>query len=329
VTRLKTQVVFRRRCAAGLVFALLTGLVSAQEFPSRPLRLVVGFPPGGGADGAARAVAQKLNDAFAQPVVVDNRAGAGGNVAAEIVAHSVPDGYTLLVTSPGPVVINPALFAKLPYDPQKELAPLTLIAAGANVLAVHPALAANNVQQLIALARSKPDALNYASSGIGTIPHLSGELFRIAAKLPVVHVAYKGAGAAVIDVMAGRADFILVSVPSVLTQIRAKRLRGLAVTTLKRASSLPELPTIDESGVPGYESIAWWGMLAPAGTPPAVIGRLNTAIVKSLNTAETRERLAGEGVEVAGNTPAEFGAFLKREAAKWAQVIKTSGIRIE
>jgi tripartite-type tricarboxylate transporter receptor subunit TctC len=304
-------------------------LVSAQEFPSRPLRLVVGFPPGGGADGAARAVAQKLTESLGQAVVVDNRSGAGGNVAAEIVAHAVADGHTLLVTSPGPVVINPALYASLPYDPQKELAPVTLIAAGANVLTVHPAVQANNVQQLMALARSKPDTLNYASSGIGTIPHLSGELFRIAARLPVVHVAYKGAGAAVIDVMAGRADYILVSVPSVLTQIRAKRLRALAVTTLKRAAALPDLPTIDESGLPGYESIAWWGVMAPAAVPMSVVSTLNRTIVKSLNATETRERLATEGVEVAGTTPAQFGDFLKRETAKWAQVIKTAGIRID
>ena len=217
----------------------------------------------------------------------------------------------------------------LPYDPARELAPVTLIAAGANVLAVHPAVAANSVQQLIALARSRPDALNYASSGIGTIPHLSGELFRIAAKLPVIHVAYKGAGAAVIDVMAGRADYILVSVPSVLTQIRAKRLRALAVTTLKRAAALPELPTVDESGLPGYESIAWWGLMAPAGVARPIIAKLNVAVVKSLNATETKERLAAEGAEVAGNSPAEFGVFLKRETAKWAKVIQTSGIKIE
>jgi tripartite-type tricarboxylate transporter receptor subunit TctC len=315
--------------AAGWCLCLCAALVSAQEFPSRPLRLVVGFPPGGGADGAARAVAQKLTESLGQAVVVDNRSGAGGNVAAEIVAHAVADGHTLLVTSPGPVVINPALYSSLPYDPQKELAPVTLIAAGANVLTVHPAVQANNVQQLMALARSKPDTLNYASSGIGTIPHLSGELFRIAARLPVVHVAYKGAGAAVIDVMAGRADYILVSVPSVLTQIRAKRLRALAVTTLKRAAALPDLPTIDESGVPGYESIAWWGVMAPAAVPMSVVSMLNRTIVKSLNATETRERLATEGVEVAGTTPAQFGDFLKRETAKWAQVIKTAGIRID
>jgi tripartite-type tricarboxylate transporter receptor subunit TctC len=324
-----TRILAARERVAALALCVAAGFACAQDFPSRPLRLVVGFPPGGGADGAARAVAQKLNDVFGQAVVVDNRAGAGGNVAADIVAHGVPDGHTLLVTSPGPVVINPSLYASLPYDPVKELAPVTLIAAGANVLTVHPAVPANSVQQLIALARSRPEALNYASSGIGTIPHLSGELFRIAAKLPVVHVAYKGAGAAVIDVMAGRADYILVSVPSVLTQIRAKRLRGLAVTTLKRAAALPELPTIDESGLPGYESIAWWGVLAPAGVARPIIGKLNVAIVKSLHSAETKERLAAEGAEVAGNSPAEFGAFLKRETAKWAKVIQTSGIKIE
>lgn len=293
------------------------------------MRLVVGFPPGGGADGAARAVAQKLNEAWGQPVVVDNRAGAGGNVAADIVAHAMADGHTLLITSPGPVVINPVLYGNLPYDPQKDLAPITLIAAGANVLVVHPAVSANSTQELMALARSKAGGLNYASSGIGTIPHLSGELFRIAAKLPLTNIVYKGAGAAVIDLVAGRVDLMLVSVPSVLTQIRAKRLRALAVTTLKRTAALPELPTLDESGVHGYESIAWWGVLAPAGTPRAVVSTLNTTIVKSLNAPETKERLAAEGAEVAGNTPAQFDAFLKREVKKWAGVIKTAGIRVE
>jgi len=293
------------------------------------VRLVVGFPPGGGADGAARAVAQKLNEAWGQPVVVDNRAGAGGNVAADIVAHAMADGHTLLITSPGPVVINPVLYGNLPYDPQKDLAPITLIAAGANVLVVHPAVSANSTQELMALARSKAGGLNYASSGIGTIPHLSGELFRIAAKLPLTNIVYKGAGAAVIDLVAGRVDLMLVSVPSVLTQIRAKRLRALAVTTLTRTAALPELPTLDESGVHGYESIAWWGVLAPAGTPRAVVSTLNTTIVKSLNAPETKERLAAEGAEVAGNTPAQFDAFLKREVKKWAGVIKTAGIRVE
>jgi tripartite-type tricarboxylate transporter receptor subunit TctC len=221
------------------------------------------------------------------------------------------------------------LYGNLPYDAQKDFAPITLIAAGANVLVVHPSVSANSTQELMALARSKAGGLNYASSGIGTIPHLSGELFRIAAKLPLTNIVYKGAGAAVIDLVAGRVDLMLVSVPSVLTQIRAKRLRALAVTTLKRAAALPELPTLDESGVPGYESIAWWGVLAPAGTPRAVVTTLNTTIVKSLNAADTRERLATEGAEVAGNTPAEFDAFLKREVKKWTGVIRTAGIRVE
>ncbi len=323
------QFIHRRSLIAGAVLSLAAACLAAQDFPSKPVRLVVGFPPGGGADGAARAVAQKLNEVWGQPVVVDNRAGAGGNVAADIVAHAVADGHTLLITSPGPLVINPVLYGNLPYDAQKDFAPITLIAAGANVLVVHPSVSANSTHELMALARSKAGGLNYASSGIGTIPHLSGELFRIAAKLPLTNIVYKGAGAAVIDLVAGRVDLMLVSVPSVLTQIRAKRLRALAVTTLKRAAALPELPTLDESGVPGYESIAWWGVLAPAGTPRAVVTTLNKTIVKSLNAADTRERLATEGAEVAGNTPAEFDVFLKREVKKWTGVIRTAGIRVE
>lgn len=319
----------RLTVAALAVLLISITSVMAQDYPLRPIRLVVGFAPGGGADSAARAVARKLNDTWGQPVVVDNRAGAGGNIAAEIVARAAPDGYTLLITSPGPVAINPALYPRLPYDPQKDLAPVTLVAAGPNVLVLHPNVPASNVQELIALARSKPGGLNYASSGIGTTPHLSGELFKLAAKVNMVHVAYKSAGPAVIDLIGGRVDLMLVSVPSVLTQIRALRLKALAVTSLKRSSALPELPTLDESGLPGFEVSAWWGLLVTAGTSRDLIAKLNTAVVKSLNSGDTKERLAAEGAEVVGNTPAEFGDFIRKETAKWAGVIKLSGIKID
>jgi tripartite-type tricarboxylate transporter receptor subunit TctC len=312
-----------------LAIAAIAITAHAQDYPSRPIRLVVGFPPGGGADAAARAVAQSLSETWSQPVVVDNRAGAGGNLAAEIVSRSARDGYTLLVTSPGPVVVNPSLYKKLPYDPAKDLQPITLLASGPNVLVVHPASSVNNVRELVDLARAKPGQLNYGSSGIGSMPHMSGELFKLAAKVELVHVAYKGAALAVVDLMAGRIDAMLVSAPSVLTQIRAKRLKALAVTSSRRSSALPDLPTLNEAGLPGYESIAWWGMMAPAGTSSPIVGKLNSAVAKSLGSEDMKQRLASEGAEAVGNSSQAFGEFLRRESQKWAAVIKASGIAVD
>lgn len=319
----------RWHIAGLIVFLISITAVMGQDYPVKPVRLVVGFVPGGGADAAARSVAKNLNDTWGQSVIVDNRAGAGGNIAVEIVARAAPDGYTLLITSPGPVAINPSLYAKLPYDVQRDLAPVTLIAAGPNVLVLNPGVPASNVHELIALARSKPGGLNYASSGIGTTPHLSGELFNLAAKVKMVHVVYKSAGPAVIDLIGGRVDVMLVSAPTVLTQIRAQRLKALAVTSLKRSAALPELPTLDESGLPGFDVTVWWGLLVPAGVPRALVTKLNAAVVKSLNSGDTKERLAAEGAEVVANTPAEFGDFIRKETTKWGNVIKLSGIKKE
>jgi len=312
-----------------VLFLLLIPNAAALNFPERPIRIVVGFVPGGGADATARLVAHKLYETWGQPVIVDNRAGAGGNVAAEIVAKAGPDGYTLLLTSPGPVVINPSLFRHLPYNPRQDLAAVTLVASGPNVLVVRTALPATDVRELIALARAKPGGLTFASSGAGSIPHLSAELFKIAAKVELVHVAYKGAGPAVIDLIAGRVDLMFVSAQSALTQIRAQRLKALAVTSLKRSATLPELPTLDEAGLPGYESIAWWGLLAPARAPRDILLKLNAAVVKSLNQPDTKEKLASEGAEIVANSPAQFDDFLRKEAAKWASVIDAAKLKLE
>jgi tripartite-type tricarboxylate transporter receptor subunit TctC len=315
--------------AYAAVCCLLGGTAFAQDYPSRPIRLVVGFAPGGGADVAARLVAQKLQESWNATVVVDNRAGAGGNLAAEIVAKSNPDGYTLLVTSPGPVAINPSLLAKLPYDPAKELAPLTLLAFGPNVLVVHPTSTANSVKDFIALARNASTPLNYGTSGIGSTPHLSAELFKNMAKVNMTHVPYKGAGAAAIDLVAGRIDVMIVSAPTVLTQVKAGRLKALGVTSPKRAAVLPDVPTLNEAGLPGYEAGVWWGMLAPAGTPAPVIDKINKSVVAILETQDVKTRIANEGAEASPMTPRAFGDFLKKETVKWAGVIKAANIKAD
>jgi tripartite-type tricarboxylate transporter receptor subunit TctC len=302
---------------------------AAQNFPLKPVRLVVGFAPGGGADSAARSVAQKLNEVWGQSVIIDNRAGAGGNVATEIVARAAPDGYTLLISSPGPIVTNPFLYARLPYDPQRDLAPVTLIASSVNLILVNPSAPVSNVRELIAWARSKPGGVNYASSGIGSTPHLAGELLKAAAHIDMVHVAYKSAAPAVIDLIGGRVDVMLASLPTSLAQVKAQRLKAIAVASLKRSAALPEVPTADESGVPGYEVVTWWGMLAPAGVPGNLITKINQIVVKNLKSPEMKESLARDGAEAIGNSPAEFGAFIQKESAKWSKVIKTSGVKIE
>ena len=286
----------------------------AQDFPTRPVRIIVGFPPGGGADLAARLVAPKLNEAWAHPVIVDNRPGAGGNLAAELVAKASADGHTIIVM-PGPAALS--LFPKLPFDLRKDFAPITLAGRAPNVLVVHPTVPASTVKELIALAKSQPGKLNYASSGIGLTPHLSGELFRKMTKVNIVHVPYKGAGPAVSDLLGGHVDMLSSSIPSVLGQIKSQRLRALAVTSLQRSSMLPDVPTLNEAGVPGYELYGWWGMLAPAGTPSAIVIKLNAALVKGLKAADIRKRFADEGVEVVANTPTEFGDFFQKEITKW------------
>ena len=318
-----------RHGAALAILVVSLAPVFAQDYPAKPIRMVVGFPPGGGADAAGRLVAQKLNEAWGHPIVVDNRAGAGGNVAAEIVARSSPDGYTLLLTSPGPVAINPSLIAKLPYDARKDFAPLTLVAFGPNVLVVHPGSPAMSLKDVIAMARNSAKRLNYASSGIGTTPHLSAELLKMMARVDMVHVPYKGAGPAVIDVMGGRVDLMIVSAPTVLPGIRSQRLRPLAVTSLTRLPALPEVPTFDEAGLPGYEAGVWWGLLARAGTPAAILDRLHQAIAGILHTPDARARISASGAEVVGSTPKAFGEFIGKETAKWAAVIKAAGLKPE
>ena len=315
----------------GWLFVLfLVYPVITYGYPEKSIRIVVGFPPGGGADLVARLIAQKLQEAWGQAVLVDNRAGAGGNLGTDIVAKSNPDGYTLVLSSPGPIAVNPSLMPNMPYNPRRDLAPVTLAAFGPNVLVVPPALPATGVKELIALARTSANRLNYGSSGPGSTPHLSAELFKMMAKVDAVHVPFKGASPAVVDLVAGRIDLLFVDMGSVLSHVHAQRMRALAVTSSGRSSVLPDVPTVSEAGLPGYEAVVWWGLLAPAGTPSAVIDKLHQAVVDILRMSEIRSRLiAAQGAEVVGNTPKEFADFIQSETIKWATVIKAAGIKLD
>jgi len=271
-------------CTSAVVLAALSPVAAAQNYPTKPIRLVVPFPAGGTTDILARAAAQKLSEALGQQVVVDNRPGAGGNIGADIVAKSAPDGYTLLMGTVGTHAINPSLYTKMPYDHFKDFVPVVLVAGVPNVLVVTPSLPVNSVQDLIKLAKEKPGQINFASSGSGTSIHLSGELFKTMTGVEMTHVPYKGSSPALTDLMGGQVQLMFDNLPSALPQIKGGKLRAIAVTSTKRAPALPDIPTMAESGLPGFEASSWFGVLAPAGTPPAVVTRINTEINKWLQS---------------------------------------------
>jgi len=306
---------------------LLPQAVLAQAWPAKPIRFIVSFPPGGSADIIARALAQKLSEpgSLGQQVLVDNRAGAGGNIGVDLAAKSAPDGYTIVLGAAGAIVINQSLMGGLPYDPQKDLAPISLLATIPIVLAVHPSTPANSVRELIALARSKP--LAFASAGNGTAMHLSGELFKLKAGLDLQHVPYKGSGPAVADLMGGQVPVAFVDLSSALPHIRSGRVRALAVAGGKRTITAPEIPTIAESGVPGYDAVGWFGLFAPAGTPRDIINRLNAEVRRIMQLPDVRERALASGAEPAADTPEEFAAYIRTEIPKWAEVVKVSGAK--
>jgi tripartite-type tricarboxylate transporter receptor subunit TctC len=308
-------------CAATLSFG--------QEFPGKPVRFVVGFTPGGPSDILARALGQKLGERWNQQVVIENRPGAGGNVAAEAVARSAPDGYTWLLGNNSILATNQTLYGRLGYDPVKDFAPVSLVAVQPNILVVNPAVPANSVAELISLARKHPGKLNYASSGSGAAAHLAGELFKTMAGVDLVHVPYKGAQPALTDVIAGQVQIMFATSASVIPFIKAGKLRALAVTTARRSPSVPELPTVSEAGVPGFEAITWHGVVVPAATPAPRIERLNRDIVGVLALPDLRERLAALGAEVMAGSPAEFADYIASEIPKWAKVVRDSGARIE
>jgi len=305
---------------AGLVFA---GNAVAHTYPAKPIRFIVGPGP----DALARVIGQQITQAWGQPVIIDQRGGGGGTISAEAVAKAAPDGYTLLLAT-GTHTINPSLY-KVSYDMVRDFAPVTLLASTPFILAVHPSVPANSVGELIKLAKSKPGALNYGSGGSGTPPHLATELFKTMAGVNIVHVPYKTVAAAITDLIAGQLQVMFTVGPAGLPQIRAGRIRGLAVSTAERSAFAPELPTVAEAGLAGFDVFGWNGLLAPAGTPKPVIARLQGEIVKALRLQDVRERVASFGFEPVGNTPEEFGEFIKADIAQWARVAKESGARVD
>lgn len=314
--------------ASCAVLALLCADSCAQTYPSRAIRLVVPYVPGGGTDFVGRTLAQKLAEALGSPVIVENRPGGGTNIGSEVVAHAPADGYTLLLGGV-PNTANRALFQKLSYDTVKDFAPVVLVDTAPNILAVHPSVPAKSVKELIALAKVRKGLLTYASAGIGSSNHLSGELFRVMAGIDIIHIPYKGGGAAVVDLVAGQVSMYFGTTPSTLPLVKSGKLRALGVTTAKRTVAAPDLPTIAEAGLPGYEQSAWHGLLAPSGTPEPVIAKLNTEVNKFLRSSDVTERFKVQGIDVIGGTSAEFAAYIRQDVAKYAKLVKTAGIKID
>ena len=321
----------RKIFAAATVGVLLSAGYSvgapAQEYPARPVRFVIAFSPGGPSDILTRLIGSKLSESFGQPFIFDNRPGAGGNVAGEIVARAPPDGYTLLMGNNSILATNASLYKNMTFDPVKDLAPVVLIASQPNILVVHPSLPVKSVKELVALAKSRPGQLNYASSGSGAAAHLAAELFKSMTGVSMVHIPYKGAGPALVDMLGGQCQVMFATALSVQPHLQSGRLRPLALTTAKRSRTFPELPTVAEAGVPGFEASTWHGVVAPAGTPAAVIGKLNAEINKILQQPDVSDRLTKQGAEIVGGSAQEFAAYIKSEIPKWTKVVKESGAR--
>jgi len=323
-------IIVKRALLASFAVVLIgaAGAAAAQPYPVKPLRMVVPFPPGGATDILGRYLALRLGETFGQQFVVDNRPGANGTLGLDVAAKAPPDGHTLVVGQTGNLAISPGL-TKVPYDPLRDFSPVTLLVASPHVIAVHPSLPVRTLKELIALARSKPGQLNYASTGAGSAGHLSVELLKKVAKIDLVHVPYKGATPGFTDLMAGHVAMIFTSVLSTQGFARAGRVRMVAVGSAKRSPSAPEVPTIAESGIPGFEVSSWWGVLGPAGMPKEIVARLNGEIVKLMGSSDARDRIAALGADIVTSTPAQFADYIKVESAKWGQVIKDSGARVD
>ncbi len=312
--------------AGALLLTQTIAAANAQAYPSRPIRFIVPFPPGGGNDVVGRIVAQKLNEALGVPVVIDNRGGAGGTIGTDITSKAPPDGHTLLINNIS-LAVNATLYPKLPYDTLRDLAPVSLLGRQPNILVAHPAVPVNSVKDVLALARAKPGQVIYGSGGVGTAGHLATELFMLMTRTDMVHVPYKGLGPALIDLMGGRVQIVVSTMASALPQVKGGKLKPLAVTTANRSVFFPELPTIAEAGVPGYEFSTWYGLLVPGATQKAIVERLNAETVKVLGTPALKEQFSGQGLEATPSSPAEFGAYLRSEVAKWSKVVKASGAK--
>jgi tripartite-type tricarboxylate transporter receptor subunit TctC len=320
--------VFSQSVVIGCAMAAAASVASGQSYPTKPVRMIAASSPGSAVDIVARIVAQKLGEQLGQQVVVDNRAGAGGNLGAELAAKAASDGYTLFMGTPAHA-INTGLYRKLNYDLLRDFAPVSQVTSGQYVVIVHPSLPVKSIKELIALARAKPGQLNYASAGSGNATHLAGELFSSATHIKLVHVPYKGSGPALTDVVGGQVQLMFCNLTAALPQVKTGRIRALAVTGPTRAAAAPELPTVIEAGVPGYTVISWFGVLVPAATPREVIMKLNAELARTMSAPDVRDRLAGDGAEPTTGTPEQFGAFLRAEIAQWTKVIKDAGIAAE
>lgn len=328
---------FSRRALLALVgtsalggFLGQQGSAQAQPaYPTKAVRLIVPFPPGGGTDILARVIGNKLTETLGQPVVIENKPGAGGNIGVDLVAKSAPDGYTIVIGQTSNLAVNPTLYPDLPYNPQKDLAPIALVADAPLVMVVAAKSPFKSLGDVIAAAKAKPEDVTFASPGNGTVAHLSGELVQKAANVKFQHIPYKGAAQALTDLMGEQVQIYMSSIPTALAQIKGGKLRALAVTSTKRVQDLPDVPTVAESGFPGFESSTWFGLLAKAGTPEPIIKRLNADVSRVLQMPEVREKIAAEGATVLGGTPEQFAAFLKDEGVKWGKVVKDSGAKVE
>jgi tripartite-type tricarboxylate transporter receptor subunit TctC len=316
---------------AGFALAVAFGVsgAHAQTYPNKPVRWVVPFPPGGGTDLISRTIATKLSEAWGVQVVADNRPGGGGTLGLGLAAKTPPDGYTIVLGQASNVAVAPALYDKLPYDPVKDLQPITDVISAPLVIVSHPSFPAKNMKDLIAYARAKPGIVTFGSPGNGTIGHLSMELLKTMAKINMLHIPYKGATLAITELIGGQIVLYSSSMPPALPLIQAGKLKALGVTTGKRLAPLPNVPTVAESGVPGYEAVNWYGVLVPAGTPKEIVAKLHTDIVRILKQPDVKERFAGEGGEIVADTPEEFGAFIRKEVPKWSKVVKDAAVKID
>jgi tripartite-type tricarboxylate transporter receptor subunit TctC len=319
---------FSIRLAVGFFLALMTSMLWAQSWPTKPVRMIIAFPPGGPTDLVSRVLAQKLSEQLGQQVIVDNKPGAGGNIAAELAARAAPDGYTIFYNTSA-IVIGPALYGKVNYDTLKDFAPVLLTASVPMVLVVNPQLPARSVKEFVDLAKTRSGALNYSSSGTGTITHLASAMMSTQTGIQTQHIPYKGSAPGLVDLASGQTQFMIDTINTVLPYVRDNRLRGLAVTSAKRSPLLPDLPTLAEAGISGFEAAAWQGIVVPTGTPNEIVQKLNAEVNKALMHPDIRSRLATQGADILGGTPAEYAAYLRSEMPRWAKAVKDSGAKAE